>query len=404
MIFQRHRSRARRGGVPTTCRSFEISLVARIPSTLPRASFAMSHAWRSLLFGLEGWRHFLKSGYDAAAKSFDNACFERDLRGRVFVITGANQGIGLETARRLALQRASVHMVCRDAARGEAALSELRDEVRAAGKGDGDALRLSVLDVSDQRAVRAFCADYVASGAPVHALVNNAGCMIHERTHTEEGVETNYATNTLGAWALIEGLLPALRRTGRADVVGAEGANSSLVGDARVIFVASAGALTERLETTDVEMCPPRAFDGTRQYAKNKRQQLALVERWARAEPDVGFFAMHPGWADTAALRAAMPAFRDALAAKLRTPREGADTVAWLCVASRDDLKSGGFYLDRKIVSPHLGWGAGTRHEASATDALVDTLGRALERALGARANEKRAGDDRIGNARDERC
>ena len=136
---------------------------------------------------------------------------------------------------------------------------------------------------------------------------------------------------------------PALRRTGRADVVGAEGANSSLVGDARVIFVASAGALTERLETTDVEMCPPRAFDGTRQYAKNKRQQLALVERWARAEPDVGFFAMHPGWADTAALRAAMPAFRDALAAKLRTPREGADTVAWLCVASRDDLKSGGF-------------------------------------------------------------
>ena len=294
----------------------------------------MSHAWRSLLFGLEGWRHFLKSGYDAAAKVFDNACFERDLRGRVFVITGANQGIGLETARRLALQRASVHMVCRDAARGEAALSELRDEVRAAGKGDGDALRLSVLDVSDQRAVRAFCADYVASGAPVHALVNNAGCMIHERTHTEEGVETNFATNTLGAWALTEGLLPALRRTGRADVVGAEGANSSLVGDARVIFVASAGALTERLETTDVEMCPPArstARDSTPRTNDNSWRSSSD----GLAEPDVGFFAMHPGWADTAALRAAMPAFRDALAAKLRTPREGADTVAWLCVASR---------------------------------------------------------------------
>ena len=337
----------------------------------------MSHAWRSLLFGLEGWRHFLKSGYDAAAKSFDNACFERDLRGRVFVVTGANQGIGLETARRLALQRASVHMVCRDAARGEAALSELRAEVRAAGKGDGDALRLSVLDVSDQRAVRAFCADYLASGEPIHALVNNAGCMIHERTHTEEGVETNFATNTLGAWALTEGLLPALRRTGRDGRPGSRPAAA----DARVIFVASAGALTERLETADVEMSPPRAFDGTRQYAKNKRQQLALVERWARVEPDVGFYAMHPGWADTAALRAAMPAFRDALAAKLRTPKEGADTVAWLCVAPRDAVKSGGFYLDRKIVSSHLGWGAGTKYEASATDALVETLGRVLERA-----------------------
>ena len=343
----------------------------------------MSHAWRSLLFGLEGWRHFLKSGYDAAAKSFDNACFERDLRGRVFVVTGANQGIGLETARRLALQRASVHMVCRDAARGEAALSELRAEVRAAGKGDGDALRLSVLDVSDQRAVRAFCADYLASGEPIHALVNNAGCMIHERTHTEEGVETNFATNTLGAWALTEGLLPALRRTGRDDRPDGRPAAA----DARVVFVSSAGALTERLETADVEMSPPRAFDGTRQYAKNKRQQLALVERWARLEPDVGFYAMHPGWADTAALRAAMPAFRDALAAKLRTPREGADTVAWLCVAPRDAVTSGGFYLDRKIVSSHLGWGAGTKYEASATDALVETLGRVLERALGEKKN-----------------
>ena len=216
-------------------------------------------------------------------------------------------------------------MVCRDAARGgEAALSELRDEVRAAGKGDGDALRLSVLDVSDQRAVRAFCADYVASGAPVHALVNNAGCMIHERTHTEEGVETNFATNTLGAWALTEGLLPALRRTGRADVV-AQKARTALWSETRGSSSSPPPARSERLETTDVEMCPPRAFDGTRQYARDKRQQLALVERWARAEPDVGFFAMHPGWADTAALRR-MPAFRDALAAGLRTPRRGART------------------------------------------------------------------------------
>ena len=365
----------------------------------------MSHAWRSLLFGLEGWRHFLKSGYDAAAKSFDNACFERDLRGRVFVITGANQGIGLETARRLALQRASVHMVCRDAARGEAALSELRDEVRAAGKGDGDALRLSVLDVSDQRAVRAFCADYVASGAPVHALVNNAGCMIHERTHTEEGVETNFATNTLGAWALTEGLLPALRRTGRADVVGAEGANSSLVGDARVIFVASAGALTERLETTDVEMCPPprvRRHETVRQeQTTTAGARRAMGSRGTRR----GVFRHAPG----------LGGYRRAPRRHAGVPRRprgkvtnaergrGHRRVVMRRVEGRRKIRRVLPGPENRLAQ-HLGWGAGTRHEASATDALVDTLGRALERALGARANEKRAGDDRIGNARDERC
>ena len=106
----------------------------------------MAHTWRSLLFGIDGWRNYLKSGYDVAAKRFDDAPFRRDLTGVRALVTGANQGIGFEVTRQLASQGASVTMVCRDRGRGQAALERLREE-RLKGT-----LALSVCDISNQRA------------------------------------------------------------------------------------------------------------------------------------------------------------------------------------------------------------------------------------------------------------
>lgn len=168
-----------------------------------------------------------------------------------------------------------------------------------------------------------------------------------------------------------------------------------------MIAVSSAGMLTEKLESRDVEASTSKSFDGTRQYAKGKRHQVALTERWARlavakcggvgppadGSGAVGFYAMHPGWCDTDAVKVALPGFYERLKGKLRSPREGADTAAWLCVAPAETLVSGEFYLDRAVVPKHVWSGSwfGTTYSDAEVDALAEKLEARLREALSAR-------------------
>lgn len=105
-----------------------------------------------------------------------------------------------------------------------------------------------------------------------------------------------------------------------------------------------------------------RQFDPVRQYARGKRHQVALVERWARLEEDtrarghayVGYYSMHPGWVETNGVKNALPKFYDSLKGKLRTPEEGADTILYLLSADAKELTPGAFYFDRKPVAKHI--------------------------------------------------
>ncbi|HEU4997443.1 MAG TPA: oxidoreductase [Lapillicoccus sp.] len=117
-----------------------------------------------------------------------------DQSGRVFVVTGANSGIGLEAAKALARKGARVVMACRNLAKAEAARSEV-----------GDGAEVRELDLGSLASVRAFAESW---DGPIDVLVNNAGIMAVPFARTVDGFESQFGTNFLGPFALTGLLLP----------------------------------------------------------------------------------------------------------------------------------------------------------------------------------------------------
>ena len=277
---------------------------------------------------------FDRTGYRLHALRFDPADLDVDLGGRVALVTGANSGIGLATARGLARRGAEVWMLCRNEERAERAAAEVR---REAGP---DRVRIVLVDLSETGSVRRAAS--AIERDRVDLLVHNAGLLVDRRQETGEGVELTFATHVLGPFLLTMLLEPKLRAAPQA----------------RVVFVSSGGMYTRRLETADPQW-RERPFDGVRAYAEAKRAQVVLTELLARRLRDgrVTVNAMHPGWADTPGVARSLPGFHTVMRLLLRTPEEGADTVLWLCTAPGLEDVSGGFFFDREQRRTHwLPW------------------------------------------------
>jgi len=289
--------------------------------------------FRNSVWFAKGLREYTQSGYSAAAKSFVASDLDVDCTGKEYMITGSNSGIGKVTALEIAKRGGSVHMVCRNPKTAEEARQEISKEAQ------NENVRLSIVDMSDPKGIHKFAAEYVSEGKSLDVLINNAGCMTDPRTLTADGLEANFATNTLGAHILTESLIPALTKSS----------------DPRVVMVSSGGMLTQKLDANDLQT-EKKSFDATMVYAQNKRQQIVMTENYAKKYPNIVFTAMHPGWADTPAVRSAMPSFYNMMKNKLRTAEQGADTLVWLAITANPEAKNsnGGFYQDRKSVAKHL--------------------------------------------------
>ncbi len=137
-----------------------------------------------------------------------------DLTGRTAVVTGANIGLGFETAKALVEHGADVVMACRDEARGDAAAESIQECTGSAG------LACTLLDLADLDSVRDFAEVFRATHDTLDILVNNAGVMAPpERLTTKQGFELQLGTNHFGHFALTGLLLPALLRTPQSRVV-----------------------------------------------------------------------------------------------------------------------------------------------------------------------------------------
>ena len=136
-----------------------------------------------------------------------------DLSGRIAVVTGANGGLGLETARALAAAGADVIMAARDAQKASAANDSIR-------RSHPDArLEVVPLDLASLDSVRSAAATILARGEAVDILINNAGVMACPERRTADGFEMQFGVNHLGHFALTSLLMPALLRAEAARVV-----------------------------------------------------------------------------------------------------------------------------------------------------------------------------------------
>ncbi|CAL9771140.1 unnamed protein product [Musa acuminata subsp. burmannicoides] len=324
--------------------------------TMPDVDFTLEmglgDAWRTAAFGLYGFTQFTKSGFLEHSKKFKEEDMQVHMEGKNCMVTGANSGIGYATVEGLASRGATVYMVCRSKERGEAALSKIQ-----LSTGNPN-VHLEICDLSSINEVQAFVSRFSVQEKPLHVLVNNAGLLEQNRVTTPEGLELNFAVNVAATYALTELMMPLLEKAAP---------------DARVITVSSGGMYTTPL-TPDLQFSESN-FDGTLQYARNKRVQVALTEKWAETYSGKGidFYSMHPGWADTPGVAQSLPGFSERLSGKLRTKDEGADTVIWLALQPKEKLKSGAFYFDRAEAPKHLLF-AGTARSHAAIHGIVDGL------------------------------
>jgi NAD(P)-dependent dehydrogenase (short-subunit alcohol dehydrogenase family) len=202
-----------------------------------------------------------------------------DQTGRTALVTGANSGLGLVTARELARKGATVVMAVRDTAKGDAAADAIRAEI------PGALLDVRRLDLADLDSVRSFAAGLLAGDAGVDVLVNNAGVMMPPRSLSPQGQESQFATNHLGHFALTGLLLDTLAR-GR---------------DPRVVTVGSELHRRGYLHLDD--LTGERSYNPTAFYAQSKFANilfgLELDRRLRATASPVRSILAHPGYAAT---------------------------------------------------------------------------------------------------------
>lgn len=209
-----------------------------------------------------------------------------DQGGRTALVTGANTGIGYETARMLAVRGAAVTLACRDRNKGEAAAGRIRSAHPGADVDVGD------LDLSDLDAVAAFATGFASTHDRLDLLIDNAGVMIPPLGRTRQGHELQFGTNHLGHFALTGRLLPLLDATP----------------GARVVVVSSAAQNIGRIDFDDLawrrRRYQPWAAYGQSKLA-NMMFALELQRRLAAAGSSLRVTASHPGWTSTELTRSA---------------------------------------------------------------------------------------------------
>lgn len=271
------------------------------------------------------------SGFNATSTASD-VIKGIDLTGKIAIVTGGNTGIGLETTKTLAAAGATVIVPARDTEKAKRNLTGIAN------------VELETMDLMNPGSIDAFAEKFLASGRPLHLLINNAGIMWVPLRKDSRGIESQLATNYLAQFQLTARLWPALKN-----------ANG-----ARVINVSSHGHQFADFDFDDPNFLN-RAYETLQAYGQSKTAtNLFALELDYRAKAfNVRAYSLHPGSiAGTELGREAslelfqQMGFLDAegnllpeVAASLKTIPQGAATTVW-CATSHLLNNVGGVYCE----------------------------------------------------------
>lgn len=257
-----------------------------------------------------------------------------DLRGRSFIVTGANTGIGLVTARELAQRRANVVLACRSAEKTRPVIEALRQET------GNPEIGFVALDLGSLASVRRAADELLAGGRPIHVLINNAG-LAGSRGLTSDGFELTVGTNHLGPYLLTRLLLERIAASGDAAT------------PARIVNVASKahyGAAPLRFEGFQQ---PTRSRTGFDEYKTSKLCNVLLTAELARRAPaSVRCYAVHPGVVASDVWREVPAPVRWVMKRFMISVEQGALTQLHCATAPELAGETGKYYDERKAKAP----------------------------------------------------
>jgi NAD(P)-dependent dehydrogenase (short-subunit alcohol dehydrogenase family) len=201
--------------------------------------------------------------------------------GKTAIVTGANSGIGYETALALYIHGAHVIIACRDAVKAKDTIEKIKQNE---GRGT---LEAGILNLANLSEIKTFADDIRKKHTHLHLLINNAGVMIPPQSKTDDGYELQFGVNFLGHFALTGHLYPLLKQTPQARVV-----------------TLSSGAykFVEKIDFDNLRS--EHSYDANREYAISKLADLQfMMELQRRAGDNIISTAAHPGVTETSLAR-----------------------------------------------------------------------------------------------------
>lgn len=254
--------------------------------------------------------------------------------GKVVIITGANTGIGKETAVDLAKRGAKIYIACRDKRKSEEALKEIKSRSKSS-----QAFQLE-LDLASLGSINGFSKTFHKLEHNLHILINNAGVMACPKMITKDGFEMQLGTNHFGHFHLTNLLLDLLKASS----------------PSRIVVVSSSGHKLSGLMRDD--LMGEKSYSKLKNYGQSKLANILFARELAKRLKGTGVTvnSCHPGIVQTELGRHMSswlrPIYRRVLKPLYKTPIEGAQTQIRLAVDPELENVSGKYFSDCEVTEP----------------------------------------------------